>query len=149
MGILDVTQNFLAKVSCLWHSVCSRKIQEIDSETTPNWTNALSDWSYFVKGTDIGQMTPLGYPRFFGFPDGRTDRTDRQIRGSVQDFLPFIFILAGTIFFEASPNRNKNRQTSNKERDNFWQCTSTDQLYMPSIAHWSITLFDYIGVNCH
>ncbi len=29
------------------------------------------------------------------------------------------FFLAGTIFFKASPNQNKNRQRSNKERDNF------------------------------
>ncbi len=29
------------------------------------------------------------------------------------------FFLAGTIFFEASPNRNKNRQMSNKERNDF------------------------------
>jgi hypothetical protein len=34
--------------------------------------------------------------------------------GPVQDFLPFFF-LAGTIFFKASPNQNKNRQMSNKE----------------------------------
>jgi hypothetical protein len=42
-----------------------------------------------------------------------------QLGGPVQDFLPFVFFLAGTISFEASPNRNKNRQMSNKERDNF------------------------------
>jgi hypothetical protein len=30
----------------------------------------------------------------------------------------FLF-LAGTIFFEASPNQNNNRQTRNKERDKF------------------------------
>jgi hypothetical protein len=41
------------------------------------------------------------------------------VGGPVQDFPPFVFFLAGTIFFEASPNQNKNRQTSNKERDNF------------------------------
>jgi hypothetical protein len=29
------------------------------------------------------------------------------------------FSLAGPIFFKASPNQNKNRQTSNKERDDF------------------------------
>jgi hypothetical protein len=41
------------------------------------------------------------------------------VGGPVQDFPPFVFFLAGTIFFEASPNRNKNRQMSNKERENF------------------------------
>ncbi len=41
------------------------------------------------------------------------------VGGLVQDLPPFVFFLAGTIFFEASPNRNKNRQTSNKERDDF------------------------------
>ncbi len=58
-------------------------------------------------------------------------------RGPVQDFPPFDFFLAGTIFFEASPNQNKNRQTSNKERDNFWQLT------------WSIVLANYCMLINH
>jgi hypothetical protein len=43
-----------------------------------------------------------------------------DVRGSTTR-VPAIcfFFLAGTIFFEASPNRNKNRQMSKKERDNF------------------------------
>ncbi len=42
-----------------------------------------------------------------------------DIGGPVQAFPPFVFFLAGTIFFEASLNQNKYRQMSNKERDNF------------------------------
>jgi hypothetical protein len=41
------------------------------------------------------------------------------VGGPAQDFPPFVFFLAGTTFFEASTNQNKNKQTSNKERDAF------------------------------
>ncbi len=66
----------------------------------------------------------------------------QQMGGPVQDFPPFVF-------FPGSPNQNKNRQRSNKERDIFWQCTSTDWLHLPIIAPQSITLFNYINVNRH
>jgi hypothetical protein len=42
-----------------------------------------------------------------------------MVGGPVQDFPPFIFFLAGTILFQASPNQNKTRQMSYKERDDF------------------------------
>ena len=70
-------------------------------------------------------------------------------RGSSTRVLPCISFPEGKFFLPSSPNWNKNKQTSNKERDNFLQCTSTDQLHLPIIEWQSIVLFDYINVNCH
>ena len=69
-----------------------------------------------------------------------------NIGGPVQAFPPFVFFLAGTIFFEASLNQNKYRQMSNKERDDF---DNAHQKINCTCQSQSIILFKYIDVNCH
>jgi hypothetical protein len=77
-----------------------------------------------MESSHLTQLTPpllTVYPMAIRFDyDLLVSTCLKNPSGGSRTKVPAIFFfLAGTTFFKASPNRNKNRQRSNKVRDDF------------------------------